>query len=75
LPPAPGQLPIPSCGRALGHRRRGQRRAARPENGGIGGLLLSALPLDWPSLAARFGATLPKEFTDRAPINYVSALK
>ena len=47
----------------------------KPEDGGIGGLLLSALPLDWQALAARFGAVLPKELTDHAPINYVSALR
>lgn len=53
----------------------GNIQQRKPANGGIGGLLLSALPLDWQSLSARFGSVLPKELSDHAPINYVSALR
>lgn len=46
-----------------------------PEDRGLSDLLTSALPFDRQSLIERFGQTLPRELTDHAPINYVSALR
>lgn len=54
--------------------RDGNVAQRRPNDRGLHAFLVSALPTDRQSLAQRFGQTLPRELTDHAPINYVSAL-
>lgn len=54
--------------------RVGKVTQRRPNDRGLHGFLASALPTNRQSLAQRFGQTLPRELTDHAPINYVSAL-
>jgi hypothetical protein len=73
VPPAP--LGYRHVGAPYAIDRAGNVAPGEPEDPGLGDLLSSALPLDRQSLAARFGQTLPRELTDHAPINYVSALR
>ncbi len=54
--------------------RDGNVAQRRPNDRGLHQFLVSALSTGRQQLAQRFGQTLPRELTDHAPINYVSAL-
>ena len=55
--------------------REGRVHDRAPENDSSLGSLFDALSVNRRRLAELFRGTLPREFTDHAPINYVSALR
>jgi hypothetical protein len=55
--------------------RNGRVRMRKPQHRGVTALLASAFEGRRRDLASLLAGDLPREFTDHAPINYVSALR